>query len=120
MESNIAIDRLSALAQDSRLAIFRLLVKAGEEGVAAGDVARALDIPANTLSSHLAILSKAGLVMGARRGRSIIYVADIAAMGELLVYLLEDCCGGHPELCAPVAMAARATACCTPERGGAA
>lgn len=120
MESNIAIDRLSALAQESRLAIFRLLVKAGAGGMAAGDVARALEIPANTLSSHLAILSKAGLVVGERQGRSIIYVADMGAMGDLLIYLLADCCGGHPELCGSVVLAAGTGACCPAERGGSA
>src|SRR5581483_8942170 len=98
MESEIAIKRLSALAQDSRLAVFRLLVKAGRQGVPAGDVARSLDIPANTLSAQLNLLSNAGLVISRREGRSIIYAACYEAMGELLRYLMEDCCQGRPEV----------------------
>ncbi len=90
------------MAQESRLAVFRLLVRAGQGGVAAGDIARALAIPANTLSAHLNILSNAGLVTSRRESRSIIYSAAYANMGDLLVYLMEDCCGGRPEVCAPM------------------
>jgi len=114
MESDDAIRRLSALAQDSRLAVFRLLVKAGPDGLAAGDIARALDIPANTLSAQLLVLSNARLTRARRDGRSIIYAADFAAMSELLVYLTEDCCGGRPEVCGP--LAAAASNCCTPKK----
>ncbi|HEY1631606.1 MAG TPA: helix-turn-helix domain-containing protein [Rhizomicrobium sp.] len=103
MESDDAIRRLSALAQDSRLAVFRLLVNAGPDGLAAGEIARALDIPANTLSAQLLMLSNAKLARARRDGRSIIYAADFEAMSELLVYLTEDCCGGRPEVCAPLA-----------------
>jgi DNA-binding transcriptional ArsR family regulator len=110
MESNLAVKRLAALAQDSRLAVFRMLVKAGPEGMAAGDIARALAIPANTLSAQLAVLTNAGLATSRRDGRSIIYAADFAAMGALLVYLTEDCCQGRPEVCAPLTRAAAGSA----------
>ncbi len=117
MESNLAIKRLSALAQDSRLAVFRLLVKAGPDGVAAGEIARALDITPNTLSAQLSILSNAGLVASRRDGRSIIYTADFDAMTALLVYLTEDCCGGRPEVCGPLAQVAGRAACCDQPEG---
>jgi DNA-binding transcriptional ArsR family regulator len=112
MESNTAVKRLSALAQDSRLAVFRLLVKAGPEGVAAGEIARALEITPNTLSAQLTILANAGLVASRREGRSIIYAAGYDAMSELLVYLMDDCCQGRPEVCAPLTLAANRAACC--------
>ncbi|MGC1304115.1 MAG: metalloregulator ArsR/SmtB family transcription factor [Caulobacteraceae bacterium] len=112
MELELAIKRLSALAQEGRLAVFRLLVKAGRDGVAAGEIARALDILPNTLSAQLNILANAGLITNHREGRSIIYVADYDGMGELLVYLMEDCCQGRPEVCGPLAMAADRAACC--------
>ena len=112
MESATAITRLSALAQDSRLAVFRLLVKAGREGMAAGEVARALDIPANTLSAQFSLLAHAGLVTSRREGRSILYTADFDAMSDLLVYLVEDCCQGRAEVCAPLADIANRAACC--------
>lgn len=112
MESPTAIERLSALAHESRLAVFRLLVKAGPEGLAAGDIARSLGVPANTLSAQLNLLSNARLVTSRRDGRSIIYAADYDRMSELLVYLMEDCCQGRPEVCAPLAEAAARNACC--------
>jgi len=111
MESNLAVKRLSALAQDSRLAVFRLLVKAGPAGLAAGEIARALEITPNTLSAQLTVLANAGLVTSRRDGRSIIYAAGYDGMSELLVYLMEDCCQGRPEVCAPLAAAA---VCCAP------
>ena len=103
MESYVAVKRLAALAQDSRLAVFRLLVKAGAAGMAAGDVARALGITPNTLSAQLTILANAGLVASRRDGRSIIYAADYDAMSGLLIYLMEDCCQGRPEVCGGLA-----------------
>lgn len=112
MESNLAVKRLSALAQDSRLAVFRLLVKAGREGLPAGEIARALDITPNTLSAQLSVLANAGLATSRRDGRSIIYAADYDAMSGLLVYLMDDCCQGRPEVCAPLAEAASRAACC--------
>ena len=118
MESNQALKRLSALAQESRLAIFRLLVKAGPEGLAAGEIARVLDVAPNTLSAQLTILANAGLVVGRRDGRSIIYAAGYDAMSDLLLYLMEDCCQGRPEICAPLAATASRAACCPHPEGG--
>lgn len=103
MEPFLAIKRLSALAQDHRLEVFRLLVKAGPGGIAAGDIARSLDITPNTLSAQLTILANAGLATSRRDGRSILYAADYPAMSELLLYLMEDCCQGRAEVCAPLA-----------------
>jgi DNA-binding transcriptional ArsR family regulator len=114
MEVSAATRRLSALAQDSRLIVFRLLVRAGPEGIAAGEIARSLDITPNTLSAQLNLLSNAGLISCRRDGRSIIYAADYQAMGQLLVYLTEDCCQGRPEVCVPLAEVAARAACCEP------
>lgn len=80
--------------------------------MAAGDIARSLQVPANTLSAQLAILANAGLIASRRDGRSIIYAADFDGMGDLLVYLMEDCCGGRPEVCAPLAQIAARAGCC--------
>jgi ArsR family transcriptional regulator, arsenate/arsenite/antimonite-responsive transcriptional repressor len=115
MESNLAIDRLSALAQSGRLAVFRLLVRAGPEGVPAGEIASAVGIAPNTLSSHLGILVHAGLISGTRKGRVIRYAARPESIRDLIVYLMEDCCDGRPEICLPVQEAARA-ACCPPAK----
>ena len=93
---------LTALGQESRLRAFRLLIKQGPKGIAAGDVARRLGIPHNTLSAHLSILSNAGLVTSRRAGRSIIYAVDFDGMRGLLAFLMEDCCRGKPELCSPI------------------
>src|SRR5215472_4412458 len=103
MEMEDAIKRLSALAQDGRLEVFRLLVKAGPEGRAAGDIARALGIQANTLSAQLLVLANARLVRARREGRSIIYSANFESISDLLVFLMEDCCGSRSEVCAPLA-----------------
>ncbi len=112
MNLDDAIRRLGALAQDARLSVFRLLVKAGPDGVAAGEIARALAVPANTLSAQLAQLANAGLVTSRRDGRSIIYAADYAGMTELLAFLMEDCCQGRAEVCAPLTRIAASAACC--------
>jgi DNA-binding transcriptional ArsR family regulator len=114
MEAITAIKRLSALAQESRLAVFRLLIKAGPAGVSAGEIASSLDITPNTLSAQLTVLSNASLVTSRRDGRSIIYAAGYDSMSELLVYLMEDCCQGRPEVCAPLAIVASRAACCSP------
>jgi DNA-binding transcriptional ArsR family regulator len=116
METQDAVKRLSALAQDSRLDVFRLLVKAGPDGMAAGEIARTLDTAPNTMSAQLLVLANAGLIRARRDGRSIIYAVDFDAMSGLLVFLTEDCCGGRPEVCAP--LAAVATRCCPPKRAG--
>jgi len=115
MEIDIAIKRLSAIAQEARLEVFRLLVKAGPEGVAAGEIARALNVPANTMSAQLLVLSNAGLIRARREGRSIIYAINFDAMRDLLVFLTEDCCGGRAEMCAPLANVV--SRCCTPTIG---
>ena len=95
------IKALSALAQEHRLALFRLLVQAGEPGMAAGAIAAALAVPASSLSFHLAHMERAGIVQRLRRGRSLIYSADFTAMNGLVGYLTENCCGGG--ICAPAA-----------------
>lgn len=102
MESNHAVDALSALAQTTRLAAFRLLVRHEPGGLPAGDIAEALETPPNTMSAHLAILARAGLVRGERRGRSIIYRADLDGFCALSLFLLKDCCAGSPDVCAPL------------------
>jgi DNA-binding transcriptional ArsR family regulator len=107
-----AIAALSALAHVGRLEVFRLLVRAGPAGLPAGEVARATDSRLNTLSTNLGILSAAGLVGSRREGRSVIYSANYASMSELLAYLVEDCCGGNPDICAPLAEVAGR--CCAP------
>lgn len=99
MELSDATSRLAALAQETRLAAFRRLIAAGPDGMAAGALATALGVPANTLSGHLAILGQAGLVRSERTGRHILYSADIEGMAGLLDFLTRDCCGGHPDLC---------------------
>ena len=112
MESFAAVAALSALAHPGRLEVFRLLVRAGPEGLAAGDIARATGTLANTLSANLNLLAAAGLVTSRRDGRSIIYAAGYERMRELLAFLMEDCCGGNAEICAPLAAIAERTACC--------
>lgn len=102
MESKDAVASLSALGHEGRLAIFRLLVKAGPGGVAAGEIARRLDSLPNTLSANLNVLSHAGLITSRREGRSILYSADFAAMSALLGFLMANCCDGAPEICAPL------------------
>ena len=102
MDNQEAIAALSALAQPTRLDTFRLLVSREPEGVAAGELARLIDVPQNTMSTHLAILARAGLVRGERHSRSIIYRADLERFREVTLFLLKDCCGGRPELCAPL------------------
>jgi ArsR family transcriptional regulator len=113
MESNEAIGALAALAQNTRLEAFRLLVRREPDGVPAGQLARLMKAPQNTMSAHLAVLSRAGLVSGERQSRSIIYRADLARLREVVLFLLNDCCGGHPEVCAP--LLAGLVPCCVPE-----
>ena len=110
MEPTTAVSALSALAHPGRLEVFRLLVKAGEPGMAAGDIARATGSLPNTLSANLNILAGAGLVAARREGRSVVYTARYDQMRELLAFLMEDCCGGNAEICAPLADLAKA--CC--------
>lgn len=107
-----AISALSALAQPTRLAIFRLLIKHEPVGITAGGIAETIGAPHNTLSSHLAILVRAGLLRSSREGRTIIYRSDVEGMHLLLSFLVNDCCDGHPELCNLPLSAA--TGCCAP------
>ncbi|MBV9631936.1 MAG: helix-turn-helix transcriptional regulator [Xanthobacteraceae bacterium] len=99
MSSPHALAGLAALGQPTRLAIFRLLMQREPAGLPAGAIAEAVGCPANTLSSHIAILARAGLVRGERDGRSITYRADVDGMRALMSFLITDCCNGHPELC---------------------
>lgn len=101
MEKTTAIAALGALAHDSRLDVFRLLVQAGPEGMPAGQIAERLGLPSATLSFHLTALRHAGLVNFRRDGRSLIYAAEYAAMNALLAYLTENCCRGDPAGCGP-------------------
>ncbi len=112
MEGKLAVAALAALAHEGRLQVFRLLVQAGATGIAAGEIARRVGVPANTLSANLNVLGHAGLVESRREGRSIIYTAEIGRMADLLGYLMEDCCGGSPELCAPLAAIVTRAVCC--------
>lgn len=111
MEIYQATAALSALAHDGRLQVFRLLVRAGDPGLSAGDIARETGSLPNTLSANLNILHGAGLVRSRREGRSVIYAAAYGTMGVLLAFLVEDCCAGAPQICAPLADIA-STACC--------
>ena len=113
MEQPDAIAALAALAQATRLETFRLLVRHEPEGLTAGELARALDVPQNTMSAHLAILSRAGLIKGERHSRSIIYRARLDCFRDLTLFLLKDCCGGNAALCAP--LVAELTPCCAPQ-----
>ena len=112
MDEKAAVAALSALAHLGRLSVFRLLVQAGEAGLPAGEIARRIGCPPNTLSANLNLLNHAGLVRSLRQGRSILYSAEYARMTELLGFLVEDCCGGAPEVCAPLAAIAARPACC--------
>jgi DNA-binding transcriptional ArsR family regulator len=110
MKSNKAVQALGALAQDSRLAAYRLLVQAGSDGLAVGEISRRLKVPAPTLTSHLNVLRRAGLVRDEREGRVIRCRADYTQMHALLDFLTENCCAGDPAACAP------AGTCATPSR----
>ena len=105
MDKIIALEALAALAHETRLEVFRSLIQAGPDGLAAGEIATLHAVVQNTMSSHLAILSRSGLITRSRAGRSIRYRANYAAMQSLLMYLLEDCCRGNAEICAPIAQA---------------
>ena len=113
MDNIEVIVALSALAQTTRLDTFRLLVAQEPGGVPAGELARLLEVPQNTMSSHLSILARAGLVRGERRSRSIVYRANLARFQEVTLFLLKDCCGGRPEICGPIL--ADLTPCCPTE-----
>ncbi|MET4066408.1 ArsR family transcriptional regulator [Bradyrhizobium sp. S3.2.6] len=116
METDEAVLALAALAQSTRLEAFRALVGHEPDGLAAGDLARLLEVPPNTLSAHLSILTRAGLVTSERHSRSIVYRANLAEFRDVAVFLLRDCCGGRPEVCEPVVESLQA--CCSPKRKG--
>lgn len=113
MDKEGTIIALSALAQGTRLDVFRLLVRHEPRGLPAGDIARELAVPHNTMSTHLAILTRAGLIEAERHSRSIIYRAKLDQLREVTLFLVKDCCGGRPELCAP--LIADLTSCCSPK-----
>ncbi len=102
MDKKETLKALNALSHTTRLDVFRLLVKAGEAGMAAGDISNALGQVQNTMSANLAILSNADLIHSKREGRSIRYFANMDGMRGMLAFLMEDCCGGNPETCEPL------------------
>lgn len=118
MESTIAIAAFSALAQPTRMAAFRLLVAHEPQGLAAGEVARQLSVPQNTMSTHLAILERAGLVTSERQGRVITYRAGLDQVRALTAFLVQDCCGGRPELCVPLLADLSSAPCLTETANG--
>jgi ArsR family transcriptional regulator, arsenate/arsenite/antimonite-responsive transcriptional repressor len=102
MDDIETIGALAALAQPTRLATFRMLAGREPDGMAAGEIGRELAVTQNTMSAHLAVLTRAGLVRGERRGRSIIYRADLDRFRAMTLHLVQDCCAGHPEVCVPL------------------
>ena len=113
MESYQALDVFAALSQATRLETFRLLMEHEPLGLAAGEIARQLEVPQNTMSTHLAILTRAGLIESERHSRSIVYRAVVDRVREITSFLVQDCCGGRPELCEP--LVAEFTPCCAPK-----
>ena len=112
MESEDVILALAALAQPTRLDVLRLLVQHEPGGLAAGGIAKALAVPQNTMSSHLSVLARARLVSTQRFGRSIVYRADLRHLEAVMLFVVRDCCGGRPEICAPLIEGL--TPCCPP------
>lgn len=102
MDKTDALSAFSALSQPTRLDVFRLLIEAGDAGMLAGEIAEALDVRQNTMSANLSVLLGAGLVRNTREGRAIRYFADTDGLRGLLGFLLQDCCGGRPDLCQPL------------------
>jgi DNA-binding transcriptional ArsR family regulator len=114
MESERIVLALAALAQPTRLEAFRLLVRREPDGLPAGTIAGELAVPHNTMSAHLSVLSRAGLVTSRRRSRSIVYRADLQAFQRMTLFLLQDCCDGRPEVCAPLIDSL--LPCCQPKK----
>ncbi|MDE0588837.1 metalloregulator ArsR/SmtB family transcription factor [Halocynthiibacter sp. C4] len=102
MDKPHALDAFAALSQPTRLDAFRLLIKAGDLGMSAGDISDTLGVRQNTMSSNLTVLTRSGLIRNKREGRSIRYFADMDGLRGLLVFLMEDCCGGRADLCQPI------------------
>jgi ArsR family transcriptional regulator len=113
METIEVVGALSALAQTTRMETFRLLVSREPDGVPAGELARLMAVPQNTMSTHLAILARAGLAFGERHSRTIIYRANLERFREIAWFLFNDCCGGRADLCAP--LIAHLAPCCPPK-----
>ncbi len=111
MDQRHALGAFAALAQETRLQIVRILVVAGPDGMAAGALAEKVEVSPSNISFHLKELEHSGLIAAQRQSRSIIYTANYEALGGLVRFLMEDCCSGHPEICAP---AAEVAACCAP------
>ena len=111
MESEQTVLALAALAQSTRLEVFRLLVRHEPDGLAAGEIARHLAVPQNTMSSHLAVLTRAGLISAKRFSRSIVYRAELSHLRGVMLFMLRDCCDGRPEICGP--LIEDLTPCCT-------
>ena len=118
MEERQALTRLSAIAHETRLAIFRLLVQQGPDGVPAGEIAQRLAVAPPTLSFHLKELERAGLIQATRKQRQIIYAADYAGMRALIDFIMRDCCQGHPELCGGMSMSGCDAVNCVREIAG--
>jgi ArsR family transcriptional regulator, arsenate/arsenite/antimonite-responsive transcriptional repressor len=114
MDACQAIDAFSALAQPTRLEVFRLLMEHEPDGLPAGEIARRIAVPHNTMSTHLAILTRAGLIEAERKSRSIVYRAQLETVRALAGFLVKDCCGGRPEICAP--LIADLSPCCPPQK----
>ena len=112
MDESQALGAFAALSQPTRLAIVRLLVRAGTDGVAAGAVAGEVGVSASNVSFHLKELERAGLIAARREARSIIYSASYDTLRDLIAFLMQDCCNGHPDICTP----ALASACCPPAK----
>jgi DNA-binding transcriptional ArsR family regulator len=102
MDKKKALSALAALGQETRLDVFRLVVRLAPEGLPAGEIAQRLGVVQNTMSAHLAVLARAGLVSADRQGRVIKYTAGLANMRELLSFLMQDCCQGAPDICVPL------------------
>jgi ArsR family transcriptional regulator, arsenate/arsenite/antimonite-responsive transcriptional repressor len=114
MDAAQAIRAFSALAQATRLEVFRLLMEHEPDGLPAGEIARCIAVPRNTMSTHLAILTRAGLIEAERQSRTIVYRAQLEAVRSLTGFLVKDCCGGRPEICAP--LIADLSPCCPPQK----
>ena len=102
MDTTQALGAFGALSQQTRIDVFRLLIKVGKEGILAGDLGEVLGVRQNTMSANLAVLTAAGLIRNQREGRKVRYFADLDGLQGLLSFLMEDCCGGRPDLCRPV------------------
>ncbi|MDE2385993.1 MAG: helix-turn-helix transcriptional regulator [Alphaproteobacteria bacterium] len=110
MDIELALSAFGALSQQTRLGVFQLLIKHEPDGLPAGEIARRLNVPQNTMSTHLGILSRAGLITAERHSRSLIYRVELETIRSLVLFLLRDCCNGQPALCAPIVQ--DLAACC--------